>query len=274
MSLKDVNDRAPILTGILIIASLAGPLGCRSTGSKQPAADRLVIVVPGAGGAAGLGGLVRGLRDADPHARYETFAWGAPPPLFMLNLQNQAIHDDAERKLARLIADRAAATTTAMRNRVQLVAHSAGCGVALGALRRLDRQASPVVSLVVLIAPSVSPAYDLSACAQSVGGPIHVFYSDRDNLWLSWRTGTFGTYDNVKTRAAGNAGFAEPTPANVVQHPYDETWKSLGNRGGHFDALSRQFAHQIIAPLLLLPPHQGINDHGGKAPDDDSADSG
>ena len=31
---------------------------------------------------------------------------------------------------------------------------------------------------------------------------MHVFHSTKDDLFLRWRTGTFGTYDNVRTAAA------------------------------------------------------------------------
>ena len=79
---------------------------------------------------------------------------------------------------------------------------------------------------------------------------LDVFHSDRDTVFLSWRTGNFGTYDNVKTRAAGNCGFVldDLSPAlrdKVAQHAYQPEWKDLGNDGGHFGATSRAFAKQI-----------------------------
>ena len=203
---------------------------------------RVVVFVPGVSGdGPWYGGLKRGLGGA----RVETHSWGAPLPLFALNFSNRGIHAMAERKLAERL--------NRFEGRVDIVAHSAGCGVALGALRRLDGPTR--VGNVVLLAPSVSPGYDLAPSIASMNGTIHVFHSDRDTLFLSWRTSRFGTYDRVKTKAAGNTGFdLSNLPPHlrdrVVQHAYDPSWKSLGNDGGHDGSLARRFVERVVAPLV------------------------
>lgn len=214
--------------------------------ANQPLGDarHIVIVVSGAGGyGPGIGNLIRGLHTDSPEADFEVFHWGVPAPLFMLNLQNDAIHRDAERKLARWIESRAAMPS---QPRIDLVGHSAGCGVALGAMALLR---NVQIDTVMMLSPSVSPGYDLRPALDHASGSVHVFYSSRDTLWLGWRASHFGTYDNVKTRAAGNAGF-DNAPVHVIQHAYDPGWQSLGNDGGHFGTLSFRFAKQTLSSIL------------------------
>lgn len=212
----------------------------------------VVVVVPGAGGsAAGAEAIRGGLRDAAISAPIVVFEWGAPPPLFVLNLQDDGIHSSAESRLAREISRWRAANPA---GHMGIVAHSAGCGVVLGALRRVRENVA--IDSVVLLAPSVSPGYDLGAALRRVRGRMHVFYSERDRLWLQWRTGTFGTYDNVRTPAAGNRGFVtlgRLTPdleSRILQHGYRDQWTTLGHGGGHFGPLSRAFVAKVVAPAL------------------------
>jgi pimeloyl-ACP methyl ester carboxylesterase len=229
-----------------LVLALAFVAGCGPRPNRT-AATRVVVFVPGVGGdGPWYGGLKRGLGDV----RIETHSWGAPLPLFAMNFSNQGIHKSAEQKLATRLRRIAEQQTAA---RVDLVAHSAGCGVALGALRRLD-EVGPVEN-VVLLAPSVSPKYELAPSLARMRGTLHVFHSDRDTLFLSWRTSKFGTYDNVKTRAAGNAGFdlsalGGDERSRVVQHPYEPDWDRLGNDGGHDGPLARAFIERVVAPLL------------------------
>jgi len=237
---------ACILVGGAISIAIAG---CGASIARHV---DVVVIVPGAGGSlAGTEQIREGLRDAAITAPIVVFEWGAPPPLFVLNLQDRTIHDSAERRLARQIAQWRQANPA---GHIGIIAHSAGCGVVLGALGRLKEDAG--IDSVVLLAPSVSPGYDLDAALRQVRGRMHVFYSERDRLWLHWRTGTFGTYDNVRTPAAGNSGFVtlgQLTPelrSRVFQHGYREQWNDLGHGGGHFGALSRAFVARVVAPAL------------------------
>jgi len=224
----------------ILIGLVLATCGC----AARPPADvqRIVIVVPGAGGhGPGTQALIRGLKQASPDAHYEVFHWGMPAPLFMLNLQNDSIHRDAEQKLSQFIGQQAMLPS---RPRIDVVGHSAGCGVALGAIAMLNKTN---VNTLILLSPSVSPGYDLLPAMSHVSGETHVFISDRDTLWLSWRCRKFGTYDNVRTPASGHAGFDNP-PDRIVQHSYQAEWASLGNDGGHFGTLTRPFAEHVISP--------------------------
>src|SRR5439155_8919174 len=147
--------------------------------------------------------------------------------LFFLNFSNESIHRDAEEKLAARIQDWRKENP---KSKIDLIGHSAGCGVILGALARLP--ADVHISHVFLLAPSVSPQYCLNDPLAHVDEKMHVYFSSKDNLFLSWRTGNFGTYDNVKTRAAGNCGFdlawtATELRQKIQQHGYQPDWNKL-----------------------------------------------
>jgi pimeloyl-ACP methyl ester carboxylesterase len=219
--------------------------GCAGRPSNPSTVDVLFLVPGVAGDGPAYDGLVRGLREGGADAHLEVLAWGAPGPFMVMNFQDEGIHHRAEEKLA---AELGRWRKAHPGGRIDVIAHSAGCGVALGAL---GRSGSPAVRNVVLLSPSVSPQYDLSAAMAKVAGRMDVFVSDRDELFLSWRTSTFGTYDNVKTKAAGNVGFVAATDrSKLVQHRREDWWAEQGNDGSHFGALAQTFARETIAPLL------------------------
>lgn len=241
-------DFLPIL--LFIVPPLGAGLGCapRQLGTG----DNVVFVVRGANGHnGGIAGIMRQVHTARPDASVQAFEWGAPACLFIRNFNSRTIHNSAEEALADRLARWHAEH---QHSRIDIVAHSAGCGVALGAMRRLPSDLR--IGDVVLLAPSVSPQYDLAPALSRVDGLMHVFHSDRDSLFLHWRTSTFGTYDGVKSPAAGNVGFTgteqlpEPLRAKLVQHPYDPDWTKYGAAGGHFDAKKPAFVRAVIVPLL------------------------
>lgn len=224
----------------IVVFIFSGLAGCAS---QRPQGPDVVFIVAGVGGNSGYGGLAEAV--AAPGRTVQTIGWGAPPPLFVFNYSVGAIHEDAESDVARRIEQWHEAHRE---GRIDLIGHSAGCGVVLGAVPRLK---DARVNNIILLAPSVSPGYDLTPTLLHMDGKLHNFYSELDTVALSWRTGNFGTYDGVKSKAAGNAGFTRSYPASkVVQHPYDPKWNELGHDGGHFTVRSKRFAEAVIAPLL------------------------
>lgn len=219
-------------------------VGC-SSGSRGTAPG-VVLLIPGVGGdGPSYRHVVPALRACGDERPVESFVWGVPGPGFFFNFNNAAVHERAERALA----DRLATLRRERPDgRIDLIAHSAGGGVALGALARLP--ADVRVGRLVLIHPSVSPAYPLNASLAHVDG-IELFCSDRDTTFLSWRTATFGTYDNVKSRAAGNAGFSADDPRLTTHRYHPAADAPLGHDGGHFGALARLFLERRIVPLIV-----------------------
>ena len=240
------------LVGFVLVGCVIALGGC----TRHPRtldSSHVVFVVHGAGG---FGSTYNDLIDAldsdeDSSRTVRLFRWGAPGPLFMFNFSNQSIHDKAERELASEIQRWQAAHADGDA-RVDLVGHSAGCGVILGALAQLDKSQ---VDRVILLHPSVSPMYPLSGAVAHVRSTMHVFYSDRDTVFLKWRCSQFGTYDRVKTPAAGYMGFdlanlPGTLRERVHQHAHQGAWSSLGDDGGHFGALNRPFVNNLVVPLL------------------------
>src|SRR5439155_6732649 len=128
--------------------------------------------VSGVSGGSGYGGLTKAL--SNEHRAARVVSWGAPPPMFFMNFSNQSVHDEAEQNLANQLK---AWHESHRDGTIDLIGHSAGCGVALGALARAGEAH---VRQVVLLAPSVSPTYDLHPALLHVHGVVHVFHSERD----------------------------------------------------------------------------------------------
>ena len=232
---------------IFLIVFAAG--GCQTNAPLD--GQNLVVLVPGcAGDGFWYNDLRQSVAAAQPARTIRTFEWGMPLPLYMLNLQDQKIHSKAEKSLAKAIKS--------WRDRypsghLALVGHSAGCGVILGSLSRIDKTVS--VENVVLLAPSISPNYPISPALRQIAGRLHLFFSDADTLWLGWRTQTFGTYDSIHSEAAGKIGLnldhLDPAMRQkVVQHSYEPQFADLGNGGGHFGGLGRKFDERVVAPLI------------------------
>lgn len=171
------------------------------------------------------------------------FRWGMPGPMFVMNFSDKKVHDRAEDRLARLLADTLARDPN---RRIDLIAHSAGSGVVLGALRRLPD--GMAVRDVLLLQPSVSPGYDIAPSLEHVGGRLLYTHSTGDVTFLKWRCSTFGTYDGVRTSAAGHGGF----DANMVARLPEASVRKLVAvelTGDHFAPLDRTVLSQLLARL-------------------------
>jgi hypothetical protein len=92
---------------------------------------------------------------------------------------------------------------------VFVVAKSGGAGVVVRAFERLDPEA---LERVELLAPALSPRYDLTAALRAVKRPVVMFWSPLDVMILGVGTRLFGTIDGVRTRGAGMVSFAVPGP--------------------------------------------------------------
>ncbi|HVT90896.1 MAG TPA: alpha/beta hydrolase [Tepidisphaeraceae bacterium] len=207
---------------------------------KSDSGPDVLFISPGVGGSGGYAGLARAV--THPGQSAFVIGWGAP--IFVMNFSDESIHNDAEEQLASEIR---AWHSAHPNGRIDLIGHSAGCGVVLGALAQLQNIHA---HNVVLLAPSVSPGYDLNPALAHINGRLHVFYSARDGL-LEWRTSTFESYDRVKGAAAGVGGFkGNYPPDKLLQHAYRPEWADMGYDGGHWGPIAEPFDRQIVAPLL------------------------
>jgi pimeloyl-ACP methyl ester carboxylesterase len=139
---------------------------------------------------------------------------------------------------------------------IDVVAHSAGCAVALAAAESLPVD---TVDTIVLLAPSVSADYDLRPTLCSARRSVDVFYSRRDLGYLGVGVALFGTADHCwRCPAAGRVGF-RPHPqtdadlalfTKLRQHPWDPCLEWTGNVGGHYDGYRLNHLRAYVLPLF------------------------
>ena len=237
----------------LLLSLCAALTGCSATPVIHPQAANDTIFLPGVGGDTPVyANAIDALRDAGDPDRLEILNWGYGWLLFFVTINDGPLHHDTEKKLVAEIMQWRSAHPG---SRIVLIGHSAGAGVILGALARLDP--GVVVGPVVLLAPAVSPEYDLRPILAHVT-VVHVFYSEADSFWQGFGPTIFGLYDGDHGDGAGRKGFelrglTEIQKRQIVQHPYDPKWKALGNDGGHFDSCDPKFVAKVIRPLIQAP---------------------
>jgi hypothetical protein len=218
----------------------------------------LVLVADGVGGFDLCGIGLRYVLGAErlPYAIH-LVPWGHGVGRWYADLTNAANRDAK----ARLIAD------TVERYQadwpgdpVFLVAKSGGSGVVVKALELLEKT---MVERVVLLAPALSPAYDLTGALRAVRREIVVFWSPLDVFVLGAGTRLFGTIDRVKTVSAGLVGFRTPSLGNLGLAPGQSygklrqvRWRprmaTTGYFGGHLGPDSPMFLRKYVVPLLRV----------------------
>jgi pimeloyl-ACP methyl ester carboxylesterase len=237
--------------------------------AQAQAKGALLVHLPGIGGIRRCDRrMLAGLKDAGVSAGVIVYDWTDHDPGLHALCAWDRNHAEAQ-KIADLIVAHAQADPASP---VYLTAHSGGCGVAVWALEKLPDHV--MVDTLLLMAPALSPQYDLSAALRHVRGNAYAFTSQYDTLVLYSGTRTFGTMDGVFSEAAGYSGFVRPPHGDaemykkLIQRPYDPRWESLGDRGDHLGAMSRRFSAVILAPLLhgadgepATRPAQPTNDH-------------
>jgi pimeloyl-ACP methyl ester carboxylesterase len=138
---------------------------------------------------------------------------------------------------------------------VYLVGHSAGCAVCLEAARDLPADS---VERIVLLAPSVSPSYDLRPALTCSRKGVDSFMSKGDWVTLGIGMRLFGTTDRQWTAAAGRLGFRKPhegSPyaaqyAKLREHVWQPSDSATGHRGGHYGNYVPGYLKAKVLPLL------------------------
>lgn len=251
--------RGGLLSIFLMMLSVSAASGSPTTrpdplDSLMPAVRAggpLVLHLPGIGGPRMCDHrMLAGLRDGGVKANLVICDWTENDP-GIAALQGYARNHLEAQKIADLIVAHAMADPNSP---IDLTAHSGGCGLAVWALERLPRDVK--VRNVLLIAPALSPGYDLTPALRHVDEKMYAFTSLLDTVVLDTGTRLFGTIDGVQTAAAGFGGFVEPAGADpamyqkLVQRAYQRDWMKYNDFGDHIGAMSRPFARAVLAPLL------------------------
>jgi pimeloyl-ACP methyl ester carboxylesterase len=219
----------------------------------------LVLVADGVGGLDLCGTALRYVMGAQglPFT-VKVVPWGHGLGRWHADLTNAANRDARGRQVAEEVrAFRAKGTG----GPVYLVGKSGGTGVVVRALEALPEDS---VDVAVLIAPAISPDYDLTRALRAVRREMVVFWSPLDLIILGAGTRIFGTIDRVKTVSAGLVGFRPPRPAQGASAAPDQAaqyaklrqvrWGpamcSTGYLGGHVGPDSPAFLRKYVVPLL------------------------
>ncbi len=130
---------------------------------------------------------------------------------------------------------------------VFLVGKSGGAAVVVEALAALPDDA---VEAVVLLAPALSPGYDLGPALRAVRRELVVFWSPLDWMILGLGTLAFGTADRVRSPAAGLVGF-RASSTKLRQVRWRPAMGATGYWGGHLGIDLPSFLGRYVAPLLV-----------------------
>jgi pimeloyl-ACP methyl ester carboxylesterase len=139
---------------------------------------------------------------------------------------------------------------------VFLVGKSGGTAVIVQALANLPDDA---VERAVLLAPALSPSYDLTRALRAVRGEVVVFWSPLDVIVLGLGTWLFGTADGIKGVSAGMVGFRPPSAlhedvlkeyAKLRQVRWRPEMARTGHLGGHLGPEIPAFLRRYVVPLL------------------------
>jgi hypothetical protein len=234
-------------------------------GLSRSAAERdasgpqgLVLVADGVGGFDLCGaGLAHAMgAEKTPHSIL-VFPWGHGFGRWLADLTDVSNRDAMARRMADSIARFKDARPAGP---VFVVAKSGGSGVVVKALELLDPHA---VERAILLAPAVSPGYDLTDALRAVRSEMVVFWSPLDLIILGAGTRIFGTIDRIRTASAGLVGFKKPDGGlngDCQCQPYDKLrqvrWRpqmaATGYLGGHLGPDSPLFLRRYIVPLLRV----------------------
>jgi len=147
--------------------------------------------------------------------------------------------------------------------RIIMSSESGGTAVAVWTLEALPADAK--VDEVLLVAPAVSPGYDLSRALGHVDGIVRYTTTPLDIGTLGLWTNVLGNMDGVKSSGAGLVGFRKPAGADpqayrrLVRVSYNPAWMIWGNFGSHTGAMSSTFARYVLGPMLIEDRKRAMN---------------
>lgn len=236
-------------TMLLLAVSTVGLLtGCATTTSGG-AAEKLgkTFYLDGAGNwGFGASEVPLGLRQGGYRGDVEVFVWTMTfnPLVDQLNILG------AKARASALSKRIAAYHQKYPRNKVNIVALSAGTGVATWAVEELPP--GVMIDNLVLLGSSLSHDYDMRKALQHISGRIYTYYSPHDTVLQSVRV--VGTIDQKRgVDSIGLVGL-KPPPGyedRVVNTGWSRRWIRLGWAGAHTDCTNQLFVRREIAPRLI-----------------------
>lgn len=244
---------------MVAVSFLAGCNSTRELRAPERYRHGYVIVLPGVEGKSTLNrSIARGLADGGVRAAIEVHDWTLGPSWLsaVVNLRAESHNRREARRIAQKIVQ--------YQNRypgqpVHIVGHSGGGGIAVYTLESLPPRRE--ITSAILLAPALSPTYDLRPALRHVEKGIYNFYSPYDVGFLGLGTSVAGTIDGQHTRAAGAVGFTVPWGLDqddrrlyadfLYQQRYLSRMVKSGHPGTHVGWSNRRFVAEWLAPILL-----------------------
>ena len=248
------------LAAVALLSAACLNSGCSV--ANLATADRyakgLVVILPGIEGRSVYNvSIANGLNKGRITGAIEIFDWGvATPGGFLVNLTAL----DRNRRQAEKLARRVTHYQASFPGRpVHLLAHSGGGGIALLALKAMAPDQK--ITAAYLLAPAMSPEYDLTGALERTELGIWNFYSPKDVSFLTVGTSMFGTIDRRHTASAGAVGFRAPDDLDrngqtlyavkLHQAPHNAKMQKAGSDGSHLGWANEKFVRTWLAPMVL-----------------------
>lgn len=259
--------RIGLRCGWLVGVALLGTVGCGHL-SQLRTLDRweqgYTMILPGIEGRSWWNAnIAKGLAEGGVPSAIEVYDWtvGAPFVAGLVNLRAEGWN----RRQARIIAEKIVNYQNQHPGRpVHLIGHSGGGGVAIYAVEELPP--GHELTAAILLAPALSPDYDLRLALRRTQQGVWNFYSPHDVGFLGVGTSIAGTIDGRMTKAAGAIGFSIPWGLDregrrlygmkLHQQAYSVRMAESGHTGSHFGWAERTFVAEWLAPLLNSQIHQ------------------
>ena len=217
----------------------------------------LVLIADGVGGLDFCGTALEYLvSKATPPLDARTVRWGHGLGRWFADLSGVENHQKHAEETARDV--------TAFRREhpdgaIFLVGKSGGTAIVTRALELIP---PGTVEAAVLLAPALSPEYDLAPALRAVRREIVVFWSPLDVFVLGIGTLVFGTVDRKHSVAAGmvgfrpdampNGGLDQSLRAKLTQIRWRPSMATTGNLGGHVGPDCPAFLRRYVVPLLRV----------------------
>lgn len=200
--------------------------------------------------------LVRAAAEEGTPLCVETFVWTHGFGRYVLD---HVDHDNLCAQGRRLAETVLAARQGCPGRPVYLVGHSAGCAVVLYAAELLPPD---TFERIILLAPTVSPGYDLRPALTASRQGVDAFVSRRDVFTGGLAMRVVGTADRQWAPAAGQVGFCpvltrpgdERLYGKLRQHDWDPCVQWTGNLGLHFGWNRVEYTRAYLLPLLRPGP--------------------
>ena len=230
---------------IVCIATFLGGCNARPYVTDERLDKGLVVILPGIEGPGPLNASIRrGFYNGGVPYALEIYNWHK----YRLGA-SYAFNEQASRKRAAEIVERVEAYRAERPGRpVFVIGHSAGGAMAVFAAEAMP-EGRPLDGIIVL-APALSPEYELSRALAGCAGRFLNCYS-RNDIFLRTLTSIGCNFAGKRGKTAGQEGFRAAVCAEVRQLEWDESMRKSGNWGGHRGWASSRWVAGTLAPLML-----------------------